>query len=94
MWPPFWMRQAVANSHMVIESDMRTEIEPPLTSDDVAELLNVSPRTLHRWGRLKKGPPSIKIGRAVFYRRAAVESWLLALETIADNGATVARFRK
>lgn len=73
---------------------MQTEIEPPLTCEAVAELLKVSTRTLHRWGRLKKGPPSIKVGRAVFYRRAAVEKWLLSLEDEAENGATVARLRK
>lgn len=69
-------------------------IEPPMTSRDVSELLNVSTRTLHRWGRLKKGPPSMKVGRSVFYRRAAVEGWLLSLEGDADHGATVARKRR
>ncbi|WP_426263781.1 helix-turn-helix transcriptional regulator [Sphingomonas sp. PWP1-2] len=66
-------------------------IEPPMTSRDVSELLNVSQRTLHRWGRLRKGPPSIKVGRSVFYRRAAVEGWLLSLEGDGDRGAIVAR---
>ncbi len=89
-----WKPQSVTNSHTAIESDMQTEIEPPLTSETVAELLNVSTRTLHRWGRLKKGPPSIKVGRSVLYRRAAVEGWLLSLEGAADHGATVARKRR
>lgn len=85
-----WKPQSVTSSHTVKESDMRSEIEPPMTSEAVAALLNVSARTLHRWGRLKKGPPSIKIGRAVFYRRAAIERWLLALESNEVRGATVA----
>lgn len=79
---------------MVIENDMKTEIEPPLTSEAVAALLNVSLRTLHRWGRLRRGPPSIKVGRAVFYRRVAVEKWLLLLEQAADTGQPGARLRK
>jgi excisionase family DNA binding protein len=62
-----------------------------LTSDDVAGWLKVSRRTLHRWARLQKGPPSIKVGRGVYYRRASVEEWLLSLETVSGNGATVAR---
>jgi excisionase family DNA binding protein len=62
-----------------------------LDCDELARWLNVSRRTLHRWGRLKKGPPSIKIGRSVLYRRAAVESWLLSLEATEGDAATVAR---
>ena len=62
-----------------------------LSCDDVADLLKVSRRTLHRWARLQKGPPSIKIGRSVHYRRASVEQWLLSLERVAASGATVAR---
>lgn len=64
-----------------------------LTSDEVSDWLKVSRRTLHRWARLRKGPPSMKIGRAVYYRRAAVERWLLSLEREPDLGATVARGR-
>lgn len=64
-----------------------------LTSDEVSDWLKVSRRTLHRWARLRKGPPSVKIGRSVYYRRASVEQWLISLEEVADNGATVARGR-
>lgn len=64
-----------------------------LTSDKVSDWLKVSRRTLHRWARLRKGPPSVKIGRSVYYRRASVEQWLLSLEEMADSGATVARGR-
>ncbi|WP_218917153.1 helix-turn-helix transcriptional regulator [Croceibacterium atlanticum] len=51
-----------------------------LTSDEVSDWLKVSRRTLHRWARLRKGPPSVKVGRSVYYRRTSVEQWLLALE--------------
>lgn len=57
------------------------EIKPGyLTSVEVADMLGVSCRTLHRWHRLRKGPPQIKIGRHIFYRSQAVQAWLLALE--------------
>jgi len=61
-----------------------------LTSEEVSRALNISTRTLHRWGRLRKGPPRIKLGRSVYYRRASIERWLLTMEK--DNGivATVA----
>lgn len=64
-----------------------------LSSEEVSLALNISTRTLHRWGRLRKGPPSIKVGRSVYYRRASIERWLLTLEN--DNGfvATVAGCR-
>lgn len=64
-----------------------------LTSDEVSDWLKVSRRTLHRWARLRKGPPSVKVGRSVYYRRASVEQWLLSLEEGANSGATVARGR-
>lgn len=65
-----------------------------LTSEQAAHGLGISRRTLHRWGRLKKGPPSIKVGRSVFYRRASIERWLLALEGDESLGATVAKPRR
>lgn len=51
-----------------------------LTSAGACELLAVSQRTLLRWHRLRKGPPQIKVGRKVYYRRQAVSDWLMALE--------------
>lgn len=64
-----------------------------LTSDEVCNLFKISRRTLHRWARLRKGPPSIKVGRAVFFRRASVEQWLLSQEQPFTICATVARLR-
>jgi excisionase family DNA binding protein len=61
-----------------------------LTSDEVSDWLKVSRRTLYRWARLQKGPPSIKVGRSVYYRCASVEQWLLSLEKASDRVATVA----
>lgn len=52
-----------------------------LTAAQVATDLGVSKRTLQRWGRLRKGPPRIKIGRLVYFRRDAVLSWLVNLES-------------
>lgn len=49
-------------------------------SREVAHLLGVSPSTLNRWGRLRKGPPRIKIGRRSLYRRDRLRTWLIAQE--------------
>ena len=56
--------------------------EPLLTSIEAANTLNVSIRTLARWARLRKGPPRIKIGRTIYYRRIAIDQWLLSLEEV------------
>ena len=51
---------------------------------DAAKLLGISPRLLWQWtkdGRI----PSVKINRAVLYRRASLEEFLASQET---KGAT------
>lgn len=51
------------------------------TTEEVCRLLNVSNRTLTRWHALRVGPPRIKVGNQIFYRKDAVEAWLRANET-------------
>jgi hypothetical protein len=36
----------------------------------------VSPRTLERWRSEEKGPPFIRVGRLVRYRRSDLRAWL------------------
>ena len=47
---------------------------------DVAKMLGISTRTLHRWHALRYGPARCKIGNIVLYRKSAIESWLTANE--------------
>ena len=47
---------------------------------DLAEELMVKPDTLARWEARREGPPCVRVGRKVFYRRDAVEAWLLSRE--------------
>ena len=51
-----------------------------LTPLECAEQLGIARRTLERWWRLREGPPRLKIGRRIFYRRDAVADWLLTRE--------------
>ncbi len=53
---------------------------------ELAEALEVSPRTIDRWETARIGPPRTIIGRQVRYRRAAVEKWLLQRERGAEDG--------
>jgi len=47
---------------------------------ETATVLDRHPRTMKRWRDLGEGPPFTRIGRQVFYRRAAVRDWLLNRE--------------
>ncbi len=47
------------------------ESDPLLTTAEVADLLNISPRTVEDW-RLDGRLPAVKVGRLNRYRRSAV----------------------
>jgi hypothetical protein len=55
-------------------------LEDLLTEADYAAARRVSIRTIQRERALRVGPPFIKLGKAIFYRPAAIEAWLLAQE--------------
>jgi predicted DNA-binding transcriptional regulator AlpA len=46
------------------------------TAAQTAEYLQVEPRTLSNWRYRRFGPPGVKIGGLVRYRREDVERWL------------------
>lgn len=48
---------------------------------ELAGIIGVSSDTLKRWETRRIGPPCIRIGRKVFYRRGAVKDWLLEQES-------------
>ena len=52
----------------------------------LARELNVTPDTLARWAGNRIGPPWVKIGRRVMYRRSAVAEWLEKIERRNANG--------
>ncbi|EIC20818.1 helix-turn-helix domain-containing protein [Thiorhodovibrio frisius] len=56
-----------------------------LEEDSAAAYLGVTRRTLQRWWSERIGPPRTYIGRKPWYRRAALQKWLL------DNERTPAR---
>jgi predicted DNA-binding transcriptional regulator AlpA len=47
---------------------------------DLARELGLSVDTLGRWEARRIGPPCVRAGRRVFYRRSAVQDWLQAQE--------------
>ncbi len=46
----------------------------------LARALRVSTRTVDRWHTLRVGPPRIKVGKQVLYRRSTITRWLEARE--------------
>ena len=53
---------------------------------ELAKELGVAPDTLARWATRGMGPPLVKVGRRVFYRRKSVERWLAESERRNRNG--------
>ena len=51
-----------------------------ISEHDRAQIEGRSVRTLQRERLSRKGPPFIKIGRRVYYRRESYEEWLLSHE--------------
>ena len=47
-----------------------------LTEQELAALLKVSVRTVRTWRTEGTGPPALRIGRGVRYRRRDVDAWL------------------
>ena len=47
-----------------------------ITPEALAKELGISNRTLERWRVSRIGPPRIKIGSTILYRRSAVRAWL------------------
>ena len=51
-----------------------------ISREDLAHQLSVTTDTLARWATQGSGPPRIRIGRSVLYRRSSVEKWLSEME--------------
>ena len=49
---------------------------PNLTPKQTSDYLQVTTRTLARWRNMRKGPPWVKAGHRVLYRRADLDAWL------------------
>ncbi|WP_241489495.1 helix-turn-helix domain-containing protein [Leucobacter celer] len=50
-----------------------------MTGQQVAELLQVSPRTIEEWRQTNSGPPFRRVGRHVRYLHSEVLAWFQEL---------------
>lgn len=53
-----------------------------LTIEQVAELLGLAKRTLINWRSAGRGPTAFRLGRALRYRRSAVDAWVAEQEAL------------
>ena len=51
-----------------------------VSETDLADELGLTKRTLIRWRRLREGPAATRVGRRIYYSRAAVGRWLSSHE--------------
>lgn len=58
-----------------------------LTTDELCAELGIVRRTLARWNHQRIGPPQVRVGGMVRYRRKAVDEWLRQNERRQARGA-------
>lgn len=76
---PYWRALLRAGRmHLSVMDDSNAEI---LTPEQVATLLQVSPRTVEEWRRTQSGPPWRRMGRHVRYLRREVLVWFEELDS-------------
>jgi hypothetical protein len=56
-----------------------------ISAAEAARLLHQKPQTLAAWRSGKRGPEYLKVGRAIFYRRASIGAFLAASIVNPDN---------
>ena len=55
-------------------------LQDHFSAAEVAENLGKSPRTLQMWRTRGVGPPYVKIGHSLYYKKSALLAWLRAQE--------------
>lgn len=57
-----------------------TEPDEALTAQEVARILRVTPAALRQWRYKRVGPPWIRLGKLVRYRRSDLTAWLAGFQ--------------
>jgi excisionase family DNA binding protein len=53
-------------------------VERLLSTQDLADYLGVSLRTVYNWRYRSEGPPAIRVGGKVLFRESELQEWLTA----------------
>lgn len=51
-----------------------------MTEAQAATALSVTTRSLRAWRQKRQGPPWLRIGQTIYYRRSALTDWLRSIE--------------
>ncbi len=63
-----------------VQSSFELLGEEFLTPTQIAQLSGKSERTVDWWRETHQGPPFIRLGKSIFYRKSAFLAWLIAQE--------------
>jgi len=63
------------------------QLDRYLTTEELAERLKVSPKTVAGWRLRKKGPAYTRVGRRALYAESSVAAFLAAREVPAGDAA-------
>ena len=66
--------------------DTNSDPDYLMTEEQAATFLTLSPRTLQAWRITDAGPPFVRAGRAIRYRRRDVVAWVEAHTVISRAG--------
>jgi excisionase family DNA binding protein len=61
------------------------EAEPLMTTEELARYLGVPIATLYQWKHKGTGPPPLRVGKHLRYRRDDVDGWLDRQRTIVNS---------
>ena len=53
-----------------------------MTEEDLADMIDVTPRTLAAWRIEGKSPASVRIGKNIFYRHEDIQTWIAINVTV------------
>jgi predicted DNA-binding transcriptional regulator AlpA len=67
-------------------STLKLVLDGFLRREELAQQLDLSPRTIDRWEALRKGPPRVCVGRTVLYNVESVREWLKSQERQFSRG--------
>jgi excisionase family DNA binding protein len=51
-------------------------LEPLISAQELAEYLDVPVKTLYAWRYRRQGPPGLRVGKHLRYRRNDINEWI------------------
>jgi hypothetical protein len=68
--------QQASEARVIAPPENAAVLDGWLTRPELAAEIRISEDTLARWETRRIGPPCVRIGRKVYYRKEAVREWL------------------